>query len=84
MSDTTESPIPAADERAVLDRTRRLQRAYADGDEPAARAELAALVADHGLDVIVRVMRNRHECDQLGHEVDLLRLFGSRALYGSD
>ncbi|MGF0320643.1 hypothetical protein [Nocardia fluminea] len=74
--------IPAADEQAILDRTRELQEVHARGDDDAANTLLAAMVDRYGAGVIATVMAAHDEREQLGVDVELLRLLGPRRLYG--
>lgn len=72
--------IPAADEQAILDQTRELQDAHARGVDAA--ASVGRLVDQYGPGAIATVMAARTEREQLGVEIELLRLLGPHRLYG--
>ncbi|WP_280391127.1 hypothetical protein [Nocardia brasiliensis] len=68
-------------EHAILAQVRTARAAYAAGDHDAARDLCAELINAYGLKQLAEVMQQRDTREQLGVEVELLRLFGP-ALYG--
>ncbi|ATL72518.1 hypothetical protein [Nocardia terpenica] len=77
------SETSAADERAILTRSRAAQAAYAAGDHATAHALHDDLVALYGLTAIATVMAARYDREQLGIEAQLLGIFGP-TLYGEN
>ncbi|MFI7524532.1 hypothetical protein [Nocardia salmonicida] len=78
----TVSDTPSGLDDHILDQVDRLHAAHRRGDSETAAALHRELVARCGFSAITSVMAARDVRDQVGVEVELLRLVGADSLYG--